>query len=171
MDRATRSCMLCTEDIRGDATLIISLLNEATCLATDEADVEEEDRTSSEPKIAGDTKQQKAYDHCRQQRDALLHEQNLAVPPQDSQPYESDFSQTRKIMPECDRLATNLFPEGSLRDKVGHTVMNDLIALCRSNAPTTYFSGLNVPGLQCRTCRRESGSDNEHNWWAHLYRC
>lgn len=44
-------------------------------------------------------------------------------------PYESDFTQTRKLMPERDRLAENLFHEGSLRDEVGMMVIDDLVRL------------------------------------------
>jgi len=40
--------------------------------------------------------------------------------------YESDFLQARKLMPERQYLAENLFNVGSLRDEIGMKVMDNL---------------------------------------------
>jgi len=101
----------------------------------------------------------------------LLREQISAAPPPHGQPHESDFAQTRKIMPERDRLATNLFREGSLRDGVGRSIIHDLIALYQSPARPTYCEGLNTSGPQCDTCHKMCPEGEEHSCWSHLYQC
>ena len=42
-------------------------------------------------------------------------------------------------MPERDRLAENLFKEGSLRDEVGMMVMDDLVQLLQAKKSQMYF--------------------------------
>lgn len=108
-------------------------LKEATCIALKAGD-EGDDDSFLEPYLLDSLERQKVYDQRRQQRDTLLREQTVAASPQQGRPYESDFAQTRKIVPERDRLAANVFREGSLRDEVGRSVMHDLIALCQSPA-------------------------------------
>ena len=119
-------------------------LKEATQVALREAKEEEdsEERTLLCKSSPESEDRQKMYGRRRQQRAASLREQILAAPQQGGQPYESDFDRTRKTLPERDRLAPNLFLEGSLRDKIGRSDMNDLIALCLSNGPRTNFAGL-----------------------------
>jgi len=86
-------------------------------LSTDEYDIKE---------------RQRLYDKRRQARDQAVRER-----PTSSQEdawtedfaYESDFTQSRKLMPERDRLAEDLFQEGSLRDEVGRKIMDDLVRL------------------------------------------
>lgn len=78
-------------------------------MATEEAasDIEEE---ASEDLMSNDSKgRQHVYDQRRQRRSALLHEQRLAPPDLNGLLYESDFDQTRQLMPERDSLATKLF--------------------------------------------------------------
>ena len=101
-------------------------LKEATRVALEDA-VEGASDPFSRPCLADEPERQKLYDQKRQQRDTLLRVQHVESPPQVGQAHESDFVQTRKIMPERDRLARSLFHEGSLRNEVGRSVMNDLI--------------------------------------------
>ncbi|KAK5936469.1 hypothetical protein PMZ80_003070 [Knufia obscura] len=145
-------------------------LKEATRVAVQE-DISDEEREIVESLCSDPVKRQKLYDQRRHHRDLLLREQSSAAPPPDGRPYESDFSQTRKLMPERDRLATNLFREGSLRDETGRAIMNDLIQLCRQEMPNTYCSGLNPSGSHCNTCGEEVTPGKEYAWWSHLYRC
>lgn len=116
---------------------------------------------------------QKEYDQWRYQRDQLIREQNKreVASPYDGQVYESDFSQTRKLMPERDRLATLLFREGSLRDEVGRSIMDDLITLCRTRTPRTHCDGLNSSSIVCDSCSTTCTTNEEHKWWSHVYQC
>ena len=101
---------------------------------------------------------QKHYDQKRQARDRALREHQPSSQADswtsEDFPYESDFVQTRKLMPERDRLAENLFKAGSLRDEVGMTVMDDLVQLLRTKRSQTSCRGLNESFDQCDTCQR-----------------
>ncbi|KAK5069090.1 hypothetical protein LTR51_008834 [Lithohypha guttulata] len=145
-------------------------LKEATRMAV--CDAREQDEEDDDLLVTLDpVARQKVYDQRRQQRDSLLREQIDMAPPQQGQPYESDFVQTRKVMPERDRLAVNLFREGSLRDEIGQSMMADLVALCRNQRQPTYCQGLNASGSRCDTCQKTCPAGDEHSWWSHLYRC
>ncbi|KAK5086213.1 hypothetical protein LTR70_007458 [Exophiala xenobiotica] len=145
-------------------------LKEATRMAVRE-EISDDERDVIASLCEDPVERQKTYDQRRHQRDLLLREQTLAAPQPESRPYESDFVQTRKLMPERDRLATNLFREGSLRDDTGRAIMHDLIQLCRQETPMTYCLGLNASGPHCDTCGEQVAPGKEYAWWSHLYRC
>jgi hypothetical protein len=71
--------------------------------STDECDIKE---------------RQKLYDQRRQARDRAVREHRISAQVDslisESFPYESDFVQARKLMPERDRLAENLFKGASV---------------------------------------------------------
>jgi hypothetical protein len=104
---------------------------------------------------------QKLYDQRRQARDRALQE-HQTTSQADSWTledflYESDFVHTRKLMPERDRLAENLFKEGSLRDEVGMMIMDDLVRLLQAKKSQTYCQGLNSSFDECDGCHRPRG--------------
>ncbi|KAK5358461.1 hypothetical protein LTS03_011278 [Exophiala xenobiotica] len=118
---------------------------------------------------------QKVYEKKRQHKASLLQRQRLSffddwTSPYPKLPYESDFQQTRKLMPERDRLASTLFMSGSLRDTNGCRVMQDLVALCSSQNSDTFCHSLNGSRTECLTCGLARTSSN-YNWWYHLYSC
>ncbi|KAK7894594.1 hypothetical protein LTR67_006355 [Exophiala xenobiotica] len=118
---------------------------------------------------------QKHYDKKRQHKANLLQRQRLSffddwTSPYPKLPYESDFQQTRKLMPERDQLASTLFMSGSLRDINGCRVIQDLVALCSSQNSDTFCHNLNGSRTECLTCGLARPSSN-HNWWYHLYSC
>jgi hypothetical protein len=99
------------------------------------------------------TKLQKLYDQRRLARDRLVRAGACAF--EDSTngyPYESDFSQTRKLMPERDRLAENLFKQASLRDEIGIQVMDDLVQLMQLTKTQTFCANLNSSSTHCDGC-------------------
>ena len=64
------------------------------------------------------------------------------------------FSRVRHLMPERDRLATNLFLPIRLRSPEGQAVVQDLIALCKNNRRVAYHPNLQpsmdrCPSPQC----------------------
>lgn len=150
-------------------------LKEATRLiARSRSQGDHDEETATQEASPTDAKErQKEYDQWRHQQHVLIREQNrvTATSVLDEHIYESDFSQTRKLMPERDRLATMLFHEGSLRDVVGQTIMNDLVVLCRSQMQRTYCDGLNASGRMCDTCLAQCAVGDEHKWWSHVYHC
>lgn len=146
-------------------------LREATRVAIQYNTSEKQEDARDDFAWKNQKERQKVYDQRRGRRDHLLRQQYSAAPQPDGRPYESDFNQTRKLMPERDRLATSLFMEGSLRDDTGRTIMNDLIHLCRQGGSATYCLGLNPSGTLCATCGERSRKGDEHSWWSHLYRC
>ncbi|KIW35978.1 uncharacterized protein PV06_11714 [Exophiala oligosperma] len=119
---------------------------------------------------------QSLYDQKRQTRDRALRIHQTCPPAEfmisDDFPYESDFVYTRKLMPERDRLAENLFKEGSLRDRVGRTIMDDLVRLLQTKKSQTYCRGLNSSLDVCDICHQQRiGRFNPSTWWSHVYRC
>ncbi|KAK5310081.1 hypothetical protein LTR93_012117 [Exophiala xenobiotica] len=118
---------------------------------------------------------QKLYEKKRQHKESLLQRQRLSffddwTSSYPQLPYDSDFQQTRKFMPERDRLASTLFISGSLRDTNGCDVIQDLVALCSSQNSDTFCYTLNKSRTKCLTCGLARTSNN-HNWWYHLYSC
>jgi hypothetical protein len=107
-------------------------------------------RTSSSPlsdqkaypsTVVGDIKErQKLYDQRRQVRERVMRGHQTSAQEgswtSKSFPFESDFTQTRKVMPERDRLAENLFKEGSLQ--VGMMIMDDLVRPLQTKKSKTY---------------------------------
>lgn len=102
---------------------------------------------------------QRVYDQKRQTRDRALRNHQTCLQAETLIPddflYESDFVYTRKLMPERDRLAENLFKEGSLRDPVGMTIMDDLVRLLQTKKSQTYCRGLNSSFDACDTCHQQ----------------
>ena len=92
-----------------------------------------DEKTTSTTDVDDIKGQQKLYDQRRQARDRFMRGHQISAQEDlwtsESFPYESDFMQTRKLMPERDRLSENLFKEGSLRDEVGTIIMDDLVRL------------------------------------------
>jgi hypothetical protein len=66
--------------------------------------------------------------------------------------YESDFVQNRKMMPERQYLAENLFSPGNLRDSTGMEVMDNLVRLLSSTRSQTYCRSLNGSFTECDSC-------------------
>ena len=98
---------------------------------------------------------QKRYDYLRGLRDRALREGHFShghKSTENHQPYESDFVQTRRMMPERDRLAEDLFQAGSLRVGKGVEVMADLIQLVQSRRQDTFCRSLNNSGAECDAC-------------------
>ncbi|KAF2174441.1 hypothetical protein K469DRAFT_498332, partial [Zopfia rhizophila CBS 207.26] len=60
------------------------------------------------------------------------------------------------MMPERDRLATNLFKEATLRSPLGLSVLRDLMALLEKTSEVEFR-----PGLE---------RDNTYDW-RHIYNC
>ena len=100
---------------------------------------------------------QKLYDQRRHSRERALRERHAFVHADSSieecLPYESDFMHTRKLMPERDRLAENLFKTGSLRTGIGPMIMDDLIRLIQTPKSETYSPALNGSVDKCDTCQ------------------
>lgn len=100
--------------------------------------------------------QQKLYDQRRQARERALRERHSFLHADSSieecLPYESDFMHTRKLMPERDRLAENLFKTGSLRTGIGRLIMDDLVRLLQTPKSETHCPALNGSFDQCDTC-------------------
>ena len=100
---------------------------------------------------------QKLYDQRRHTRERALRERHAFLPADSSigecPPYESDFMHTRKLMPERDRLAEDLFKTGSLRTGVGLLIMDDLIRLMQTPKSETYCPALNGSFDKCDTCQ------------------
>ena len=111
---------------------------------------------------------QRLYDQRRRARDRLSRSHQIANDEElwtsEDFPYESDFMQTKKLMPERGRLAENLFRKGSLRDEVGMLIMDDLVRLLQGNKSQTYCQGLNGSYDKCDTCQKpRNGYDIRHS--------
>jgi hypothetical protein len=107
----------------------------------------------------GDIKERsRHYDQRRRARERALRSHQVSndedLWTSEDFPYESDFVQAKKLMPERDRLAKNLFRKGDLRDEVGMQVMDDLVRLLQGSKSQTYCQGLNVSYVECDTCRK-----------------
>lgn len=59
------------------------------------------------------------------------------------------FARARRMMPERDRLATNLFEEASLRSDVGLQCLRDMVALCRQKHDIKIRLGLEPDKCHC----------------------
>ncbi len=93
---------------------------------------------------------------------------------QRTQPYRPDeplkyhygiFDRCRFMMPERDRLATNLFYEATLRSSLGLAVLRDLIALLRKPSEVQFR-----PGLERDKCGCVRNSSSKYDW-RHIYNC
>ncbi|KAK4918700.1 hypothetical protein LTR66_016854, partial [Elasticomyces elasticus] len=124
------------------------------------------------PNDGADTeKLQKIYDQRRAHKDRLLRDKDMTVALPAGEGHDSDFTQTRRLMPQRDRLAESFFHEGSLRDSRGCQVMHDLIDLCRQPRLATDCSSLNKAQGECDVCGKFSGDADKNHWEAHVYHC
>ena len=63
--------------------------------------------------------------------------------------HRSQFHRIRRLMPERDRLASNLFLVVSIRSGEGRSVLRDMIALCRQDAEVPFRPGLEPEKCTC----------------------
>jgi hypothetical protein len=84
---------------------------------------------------------------------------------QKEQPYRPDdplqyqygiFDRCRFMMPERDRLATNLFKKATLRSHLGLSVLRDLMALFEKNSEVEFRPGLEQDKYICPKVKSES---------------
>lgn len=95
----------------------------------------------SQPEAGGFNRaQQQVYDRTKKLKQQALKEQRRLTSPSttESANFESDFEDTRKIMPQRDRLATTMFLYGSIRHETGTLFMDDLVHLCSTNNEHVY---------------------------------
>jgi hypothetical protein len=102
---------------------------------------------------------------------------------QKEQPYRPDdppqyhygiFDRCRFMMPERDRLATNLFKEATLRSPLGLSVLRDLMALLEKTSEVEFRPGLERDKCLCPKAKKESQDDGETSSaydWRHIYTC
>jgi hypothetical protein len=114
--------------------------------------------TTSTADVDDIKERQRLYDQRRRARDRVLRSHQISNDEElwtsEDFPYESDFIQAKKLMPERDRLAETLFRKGSLRDQVGMLVMDDLVRLLQGSKSQTYCQGLNGSYDKCDTCQK-----------------
>lgn len=79
---------------------------------------------------------QKLYDQKRGIRDRAMRQLKISSQAEsqasETYPYESDFLQTEKLMPDRQYLAENLFQTGGLRDETGIEIMDVLVRLLQT---------------------------------------
>jgi len=63
--------------------------------------------------------------------------------------HRSQFHRIRRLMPERDRLASNLFLVAPIRSDEGRSVLRDMIALCRQDAEVPFRPGLEPEKCTC----------------------
>ncbi|KAH7025178.1 uncharacterized protein B0I36DRAFT_249983, partial [Microdochium trichocladiopsis] len=63
--------------------------------------------------------------------------------------HRSYFDRVRYLMPERDRLATDLFQSTGLRGELGHRVLRDLIAICTQTTEVQFRRGLEPDKCNC----------------------
>ena len=118
---------------------------------------------------------QTAYRNRRRLKDKILREERQSRTSETGSDlvcvYESDFQQSRRLMPERDRLADTLFEVGSLRGAQGIDLMNDLVSLFASQNSETYCVELNGSRSHCDTCRVARSAIASQDWWRHVYHC
>jgi len=63
--------------------------------------------------------------------------------------YRSQFHRIRRLMPERDRLASNLFLVAPIRSNEGRSVLRDMITLCRQDTEVPFRPGLEPEKCSC----------------------
>ncbi len=63
--------------------------------------------------------------------------------------HRSHFHRVRRLMPERDRLASNLFLVAPIRSDEGRSVLRDMITLCRQDAEVPFRPGLEPEKCTC----------------------
>lgn len=83
------------------------------------------------------------------------------------------FDRVRFMMPERDRLASNLFQVAALRSDTGIAVLRDMMALYQSRSEVEYRPGLEPDKCCCWNDDPKSGLDNPNRSydWTHIYTC
>ncbi|KAH8701364.1 hypothetical protein GQ44DRAFT_593269, partial [Phaeosphaeriaceae sp. PMI808] len=85
------------------------------------------------------------------------------------------FDRCRFMMPERDRLATNLFKKATLRSPLGFSVLRDLMALFEKNSEVEFRPGLERDKCVCPKVKKEPQDDNDETSrkydWRHIYTC
>jgi hypothetical protein len=84
------------------------------------------------------------------------------------------FDRCRFMMPERDRLATNLFRDATLRSPLGLSVLRDLIALLEKTSEVEFRPGLERDKCHCPRVKKECQDDDESSGkyqWRHIYQC
>jgi hypothetical protein len=102
------------------------------------------------------------------------------------QPYHPDdppryhygiFDRCRFMMPERDRLATNLFKSATLRSPLGLSVLRDLMALLKKTSEVEFRPGLERNKCVCPKLKKEESQDDTDETppskydWRHIYNC
>jgi hypothetical protein len=86
--------------------------------------------------------------------------------------HRSIFDRVRFMMPERDRLASNLFEVAPLRSSVGLTVLRDMMALYRKGSEVDYRPGLEPNKCDCRKDDFKCSLDPRAPYsWKHIYTC
>ena len=63
--------------------------------------------------------------------------------------YRTQFHRIRRLMPERDRLASNLFLVALIRSNKGRAVLRDIIALCQQDTELPFRPGLEPERYSC----------------------
>ena len=63
--------------------------------------------------------------------------------------HRTQFHRVRRLMPERDRLASNLFLVAPIRSDEGRSVLRDMIALCQQGAEVPFRPGLEPERCSC----------------------
>jgi hypothetical protein len=63
--------------------------------------------------------------------------------------HRSQFHRIRRLMPERDRLASNLFLVAPIRSDKGRSVLRDIITLCRQDTEVPFRPGLEPEKCSC----------------------
>ena len=63
--------------------------------------------------------------------------------------HRTQFHRVRRLMPERDRLASNLFVVAPIRTNEGRSVLRDMIALCQQDAEVPFRPGLELERCSC----------------------
>jgi hypothetical protein len=82
------------------------------------------------------------------------------------------FERCRFMMPERDRLATNLFKKAKLRSSLGRSVLRDMMALLKRKVEVDFRPGLEPDKCSCAKVKRETNDDTTGGYdWRHIYNC
>jgi hypothetical protein len=113
---------------------------------------------------------------CRLMDDALQKwQKEQPYRPEDPPQYHYGiFERCRFMMPERDRLATNLFKEATLQSPLGLLVLRDLMALLEKTSEVEFRPGLERDKCLCPKMKMGSQGDKETSStydWRHIYNC
>lgn len=85
----------------------------------------------------------------------------------------TQFHRVRRLMPERDRLASNLFLVAPTRSDEGRSVLRDMIALCQQEAEVPFRPGLEPEKCTCLMADHKLDLDSKPaaERWRHIYGC